>query len=584
MRGKHRTVSGPLHLALIVGLAILAIAQLVMLGVRARAIGPAMAFLTSGDDVSEVSFHLGDATVARLGDGRRTLLLVFDPDCPHTRRVAPAWSEWLSAVDTGGPQILGIAPGPRAPAETYAREMEWDVPVAALVGVDDDTMEMIVGRVPWVIAIDERGHRRERRPRQQAFRGGWSAISTWRPASRGVALTRPSRGAGGPNCTLRVTELSVSFDRASPSTNDHGGERGMAARRRKVPEAEFRAIHQKWREGFLTQEEAAARLGLSERTFRKYASGMRTQGSQWWEPRPRHLPPSRRAPDDERQALQGLYSEHYSGWSVRHFYEKYRVEHGGERSYTWVKDLLQVAGLVERRVRNGTTKRGAGKEQWRSTERSPREGMLLHQIASRREWTPGRTWDLMLTVDDATNRLYSGFFVEEREIWAVFRAIRESLEKNRFDSLSLGLALGDMLTARDTRFGGRTRMQVERAMSELDIHLVRPDGRMRMRSARMFGTLFGRLPQELAAEGISDTDRANRWLSRVWPRVNEWFAYGANRGAPTGLVGLKPLLQAKLRDVLCLKQLGSVLVWPHGALLGQETQRAGGRLRASENR
>lgn len=147
----------PLHLALVVGLAILAIAQLVMLGVRGRAIGPAMAFLTSGDDVSEVSFHLADGTVARLGDGRRTLLLVFDPDCPHTRRVTPAWSEWLSAVDTGGLRILGIAPGPRAPADAYAREMEWDVPVAALEGLDDDTMEMIVGRVPWVIAIDERG-------------------------------------------------------------------------------------------------------------------------------------------------------------------------------------------------------------------------------------------------------------------------------------------------------------------------------------------------------------------------------------------------------------------------------------------
>ena len=41
-----------------------------------------------------------------------------------------------------------------------------------------------------------------------------------------------------------------------------------------------------------------------------------------------------------------LYRERYPGWNVKHFHSFYRREHGGERSYTWVKNALQRAGLV----------------------------------------------------------------------------------------------------------------------------------------------------------------------------------------------------------------------------------------------
>lgn len=103
--------TGPHHRAMVLGLAIVAIAQLVVLGARTRAVGPAADFLTGGDDVSMLAFRLADGTVVRLSDGRRTLLLAFDPECPHTHRVAPAWAEWFSGVDTEDLRILAIAPG-----------------------------------------------------------------------------------------------------------------------------------------------------------------------------------------------------------------------------------------------------------------------------------------------------------------------------------------------------------------------------------------------------------------------------------------------------------------------------------------
>ena len=307
-----------------------------------------------------------------------------------------------------------------------------------------------------------------------------------------------------------------------------------------VPEAEFRAVYEEWCKGCLTQAEAAVRLGMSVRTFGRYVARFRTRGSQWWEDQSRHRPSSRRAPDEERADVQALYSECYPGWSVRHFYERYRDEHDGKRSYTWVKDVLHTTGLVERRARNGTPTRVCGKDARESIARKPREGMLLHHIASRREWASGHTWDLVLTMDDATNRVHSGFFVEELGIWSV-----------------LCVALPARLTETESTFGGRTRSQLKRAVSELGSELLPPEPAFRTRQMRMIGTLLGRLPQELAAEGIAEIDLANGFLPRFWTGFNQ--SLGKPTESSCAFHALLPGMAAGLVDVLCLKHKTRIL-------------------------
>jgi hypothetical protein len=44
----------------------------------------------------------------------------------------------------------------------------------------------------------------------------------------------------------------------------------------------------------------------------------------------------------------GLYRDRYFDLNVRHFHEKLRQEHGIALSYTWVKQALHGAGLVQR--------------------------------------------------------------------------------------------------------------------------------------------------------------------------------------------------------------------------------------------
>jgi hypothetical protein len=48
--------------------------------------------------------------------------------------------------------------------------------------------------------------------------------------------------------------------------------------------------------------------------------------------------------------------------------------------------------------------------------------MMIHQDGSRHEWAAGKMWDLIVTMDDATNEHYSMFFVEEEGTVSSMRA------------------------------------------------------------------------------------------------------------------------------------------------------------------
>ena len=74
--------------------------------------------------------------------------------------------------------------------------------------------------------------------------------------------------------------------------------------------------------------------------------------------------------------------------------------------------------------------------------------------------------------------------------------------------------------------------QVGRALEQLGIELIpaySPEARGR--SERMFGTLQGRLPQELRLAGITHMEAANRFLKNVFlPAHNARFAIVPDEG------------------------------------------------------
>lgn len=178
----------------------------------------------------------------------------------------------------------------------------------------------------------------------------------------------------------------------------------------------FEEAYEGWNAGRLTQAEAAAILGMCERSFRRYQARFEADGLEGLIDRRLEQMSNRRAPVDEVVALTDRYRTRHRGWNVRHFHDWYRRD-GGKRSYSWVKKHLQAAGLVEKSKQKGTHRK--------KRERMPLPGMMIHQDGSRHEWVTGQMWDLIVTMDDATNEHYDMRFVEEEGTASSFLGLRE---------------------------------------------------------------------------------------------------------------------------------------------------------------
>jgi transposase len=304
----------------------------------------------------------------------------------------------------------------------------------------------------------------------------------------------------------------------------------------------FEEAYEGWQARRLTQEEAARLLGVCERTFRRYLDRYEEAGLEGLIDKRLEQVSQRRAPVDEVRAVTERYRRRHLGWNVKHFYAWYRRE-GGGRSYSWVKNTLQRAGLVTKAVKEGThrTRR----------ERAPWPGMMLHQDGSTHEWVAGQQWDLIVTMDDATNEHYSMFFVPEEGTASSFQGVRAVI-------VSRGL-FSSLYTDRGSHYwhtpeaGGKVDKinltQFGRAMKHLGIELIpaySPEARGR--SERAFATHQGRLPQELAAAGIATLEAANRYLEEVYrPAFNAEFQQPAREEGSAFV----PWIGGSLDDILC---------------------------------
>lgn len=285
-----------------------------------------------------------------------------------------------------------------------------------------------------------------------------------------------------------------------------------------VRKMRFEEVYRGWQQGMLTQEEAARVLGVSDRTFRRYVERYDDGGMEALLDKRITQISHRRAPVDEVLALAERYRKRYRGWNVCHFHSHYRRA-GGTRSYTWVKKCLQEAKLVEKAPRRGAHRK--------RRERAPLPGVMIHQDGSRHEWVPGQEWDLIVTMDDATNEHYSMFFVPEEGTWSSFRGVREVfLKRGIFCSLYTDRGSHYWYTPKE---GGKVDKnkptQFGRAMKQLGVEMIpaySPEARGR--SERMFGTHQDRLVKELSLYGITEMEAANRYIEEIYlPEFNKEF-------------------------------------------------------------
>ncbi len=288
---------------------------------------------------------------------------------------------------------------------------------------------------------------------------------------------------------------------------------------REIRRIKFEEIYKLRNEKSITSKEAARILCMSERTLRRCVERYKKEGLDGLNDKRTGHASHNAAPVDEVSCLVELYKCHYVGYSVAHFYDKYKQRHGGQRSYNWVKLTLQRQGLMPCFRKKGDHRR--------KRPRQPLPGMMIRQDVSTHQWVEGKYWDLVVTMDDATNEIYSAFFVVQEGIWSSFYGVKEVIEtKGLFCSFYTDRGKQYWIT---DKFRAKTNkillIQFERAMKQLGIEMIAvysPEARGR--SKRMFGTLQMRLPLELKSAGINNMDDANRFLKHDFiPEFNRRF-------------------------------------------------------------
>lgn len=280
----------------------------------------------------------------------------------------------------------------------------------------------------------------------------------------------------------------------------------------------FEEAYGGWQGGRLTQTEAASLLGVSDRTFRRYLNRYEDNGLDGLIDRRLEQVSQRRAPVDEVLRVTEQYRRRHAGWSAKHFHAWYRKDNG-TRSYSWVKSRLQEAGLMPKAKARGVHRK--------RRDRSPWPGLMIHQDGSTHEWVPGQRWDLIVTMDDATNEHYAMSFVAQEGTLSSLCGVREVIESrglfSRFYSdrgshyWHTPAAGGKVDKGQPTQFG--------QALQRLGIEMIAAySPEARGRSERMFRTHQNRLPRELALAGITDMAAANRYLTEAYrPAFNIEF-------------------------------------------------------------
>ena len=172
----------------------------------------------------------------------------------------------------------------------------------------------------------------------------------------------------------------------------------------------------------LSQAEASEILGMSERTFRRWRERYEAEGAEGLYDRRLGRVSARRAPVDEVMRVLELFETRYPDFTAKHFHEKLVCEHGFGLSYNWLRLSLQAHGKIKPAPRRGAHRR--------KRPRRPVVGMMLHQDGSSHEWVAGQWWDLIVTMDDATSEVYSGFFVAEEGTMSTFRGLGEVIAEN----------------------------------------------------------------------------------------------------------------------------------------------------------
>lgn len=273
-------------------------------------------------------------------------------------------------------------------------------------------------------------------------------------------------------------------------------------------------------DGGIRQREAAERLGLGVRQFKRLVSRQKASGDIGLISRQRGRPSNNRLSPEVRLRLTALLRDKYPGFGATLASEKLLELDGIRVSVETVRTLQIELGLWK-------PKRRRARRVFQLRERRARFGELIQIDGSPHDWFEGRgpRCTLIVFIDDATGRLTALWF-------APTETTRSYLEALRIHILNHGCPLAFYsdrhgifrVNSKDAASGdGKTEFgRVAERLDILPIHAMTPQAKGRVERANQ--TLQDRLVKEMRLADVSSIEAANTFVSHFIARWNDKFA------------------------------------------------------------
>lgn len=267
----------------------------------------------------------------------------------------------------------------------------------------------------------------------------------------------------------------------------------------------------------LTQQNAALMLKITDRQVRNKLKRYIAEGASGLV----HLSrgrPSKKCWNQREPALE-LVKNYYPDFGPTFAAEKLEECHKIIVSSETLRKAMLEVGLWHRQRKHKKHRR----------RREPRKhfGMLIQFDGSPHDWFEGRgpSCTLLVAVDDATRELLLLKFVRSESTISIMNAMKEYIEQHG-RPLAFYTDKHSVVKVNNKNPEGEFITQLERALKELDIGLIRADSpQAKGRVERANLTLQDRLVKELRLQSISTMEEANAFASRVFiPHYNKKFS------------------------------------------------------------
>jgi len=271
-------------------------------------------------------------------------------------------------------------------------------------------------------------------------------------------------------------------------------------------------------DGYLTQAEAAERLGVCQRQIRRLMAMYRQAGPSALISKRRGKPPNNRVGSELRALVLARYSAEYHGFGPTLLAQSLAERQGIHVSREWLRTLLMQAHLWKRKRRNRNIHA--------LRERRPRFGELIQMDGSPHDWFEerGPNCTLLVAIDDATSRVTAARFDKTETADGYYLLVRQHVEMfGRFCA-----AYTDKHSV--FRYSGSSTdekiiTQVHRAFDDLEIELIcanSPQAKGRVERANR--TFQDRLIKMMRLNNVSTIDDGNSFLPTFIDDHNNRFA------------------------------------------------------------